>query len=146
VTALVVGLALWVALAVAGAVVGVKVARHDGEGGGATTLFGGIGLAVGGLGGLLVMVPFGSYAEAHWNERVVTCTVVSKDRTEDDMRIYTEQCGVFANADSLWRGKTTSGDLWGQIEPGETYDFRVVGWRNGFFSAFPNVLAIEEGP
>ena len=134
-TALVVGLVLWAALAVAGAAIGWNLDRQA-----VPALFGaGAGLVV----GLLVMIPFLSYAETHWNERVVTCTVASKDRTEDDMRIYTEQCGVFANADSLWRGKTTSGDLWGQVEPGETYAFRVVGWRNGFFSAFPNVLAIE---
>ena len=138
-TALVVGLVLWAALAVAGAAIGWNLDRQNP---GVPALFGaGVGLVV----GLLVMLPFGSYAETHWNERVVTCTVVSKDRTEDDMRIYTEQCGVFANADSLWRGKTTSGDLWGQVEPGQTYDMRVVGWRNGFFSAFPNVLEIEGG-
>ncbi|ASU81538.1 hypothetical protein CDO52_00905 [Nocardiopsis gilva YIM 90087] len=104
--------------------------------GGVTFLFAGI------LSGMVGL----SYDRAHYNERHVECTVTNKDRGGDDgsYRIYTEQCGVLANTDSLWHAKWDSADVWQGIEPGQTYRFHVVGWRFGFFSHFPNVLDVED--
>ena len=103
-----------------------------------------IGLGGGGFIGFLVaLVPI-SYAQTHYNERVMECQVLGKDRggNEDGMRVYTS-CGTFQNTDSLWRGKNTSGDLWGRIHEGTTQEFTVVGWRFGLTSDFPNILEVQ---
>ena len=94
----------------------------------------------------MILVPIGvSHAYAHHDERTVTCTVTDKDRGGDSgsYRVYTEQCGVLANRDSLWRGKWDSADMWVEIEPGHTYRFTLVGWRFGFLSMFPNILDVD---
>lgn len=114
------------------------------------------GLWAGELGGALVVAfvaalvlafPVATYAHAHHDERVMTCTVTDKDRGGDDgsYRIYTDECGQLSNNDSVWRGKYDSADVWQQIEPGNTYRLTVVGWRMGFLSTFPNVLKVEDG-
>ncbi len=86
-----------------------------------------------------------SYVHAHYDERVLTCTVTDKDRGGEDgsYRVYTEECGQLSNNDSMWRGKFDSADVWQDIKPGEELDLRVVGWRSEFFSVFPNILEVE---
>jgi hypothetical protein len=76
------------------------------------------------------------------------CVVESKDRASkekggSDMRLYTS-CGVFSVSDSFWQGQWNSADIYAKIQPGHTYDFKAVGFRNGLFSAFPNVLSATE--
>lgn len=86
-----------------------------------------------------------SYTAATWDERVQECTVTSKDRGggSGSYRIYTEECGVLANKDSVWHTKWNSADVQASLEPGSTYELRVVGWRFGPTSTFPNVIAVE---
>jgi len=77
----------------------------------------------------------------------VTCTVEEKDRTTkakggSDQRLYTD-CGVLSVADDWINGQWNSSDLYSQLDAGETYTFETVGWRNGFLSAFPNVVGAE---
>lgn len=79
---------------------------------------------------------------------VTGCTVESKDRAAkekggSDMRLYTS-CGVFSVSDELWQGRWNSADTYASIQPGKTYDFTAIGFRNGFFSVFPNVLEARE--
>ena len=79
----------------------------------------------------------------------VTCTVESKDRATkakggSDQRIYTEDCGVLSVADDMLNGQWNSSDLYAQIDEGKVYTFETVGWRNGFLSAFPNVISAQE--
>jgi hypothetical protein len=78
----------------------------------------------------------------------VTATVESKDRTTNkdggsDTRIYTD-AGVFTVSDDFFQGQWNSADTYGSIEEGETYTFDTVGWRNGFFSVFPNIISVEK--
>ena len=94
--------------------------------------------------GAVLIGPAYSWDKAHYNDRHVICTIDRMDRTEDDMRVYTKDCGVFVNADSWFRGKTTSGDLWGTMHDGGRYDFHVAGWRNGVISDFPNILDVKQ--
>lgn len=105
-------------------------------------LYGGAVLLVAGL---VLCLPAAFWAQAHYNDRHITCTVVDKDRGANDggYRIYTKQCGVLADSDSWFRGKTNSADIWAQIHVGETYRFHVVGWRFGLTSDFPNILSVE---
>lgn len=81
------------------------------------------------------------------------CVVSDKDRTtktdsegnsSSDARVYTENCGVFQVSDSFWKGEFNSSDTYGSIKVGETYDFTTIGWRNGFFSMFPNIIEVHE--
>lgn len=75
------------------------------------------------------------------------CKVLSKDRTKNsdgnsDARVYTENCGTFQVKDTLVKGNFRSGDLYGSIQPDHVYDFTSIGWRNGFFSMFPNIIKV----
>ncbi|UVK59050.1 hypothetical protein SEA_CEN1621_32 [Microbacterium phage Cen1621] len=58
-------------------------------------------------------------------------------------RVYTS-CGVFVVEDNALVGQWNSADTYNAIEPGKVYDFEAVGWRNGFFSLFPNIIGVEE--
>ncbi|MFF2053841.1 hypothetical protein ACFVU2_19710 [Leifsonia sp. NPDC058194] len=74
----------------------------------------------------------------------MTCKVDSKDRTTKSdnssiVRIYTTDCGVLTVADDTFQGRFNSADVYSSIQPGRTYTFKTVGWRNGFFSDFPNI-------
>lgn len=83
---------------------------------------------------------FQSYAD----EQVRTCAVEDKDRSEDSMRVYTEQCGVLDVSDKLFLGHFNASDVWADIEEGETYEFRTVGKRIPFFSMFPTIVEVSE--
>lgn len=87
-----------------------------------------------------VWLTFQSYAD----EQVRTCAVENKDRSEDSMRVYTEQCGVLDVSDKLFLGHFNASDVWADIEGGETYEFRTVGKRIPFFSMFPTVVEVSE--
>lgn len=107
------------------------------------------GFLVGGFFGFMAAAVVGlsvlSYVHANYDERVLSCTITDKDRGGDDgsYRVYTEECGQLSNNNSLWRGKYDSADVWQDIQPGETVDLRIVGWRSEFFSVFPNILEVE---
>jgi hypothetical protein len=98
---------------------------------------------------LLVCGCGGSIYKANYHEHVAECTITDKDRTsradssKSSARIYTKQCGVLSNEDMLLRGKTESADIQGQLQVGHTYRLRIVGWRFGLTSSFPNILAVE---
>lgn len=106
------------------------------------------------IGGVLVVAIALIYAFAYFGSRttVESCTVTSKDRgvsiTSDgdgnttsstNYRVYSS-CGTFEVQDNLFLGKFNSADTYGALVEGETYDFDVIGWRNGFLSLFPNIL------
>lgn len=77
-----------------------------------------------------------------------TCTVDFKERTthvrdggtSQQKLVYTEECGVFEVQDNWFLGQFNSADTYGSLEEGQTYDFKTVGFRNGLFSMFPNIL------
>lgn len=76
------------------------------------------------------------------------CTVSDKDRTRDadgnsDVRIYTDNCGVFNINDSFFDGNFNSADLYSQVKVGETYDFTTRGFRIPFLSVFPNIIEVN---
>lgn len=81
-------------------------------------------------------------------EEGLTCTVTDKDRSTDSegasvYRVYSD-CGVFNVEDAALIGKFNSADLYASIEPGKTYTFETYGFRNGFFSMFPNITSATE--
>lgn len=104
---------------------------------------------------LLAALITGGVAYFGSHTTVNNCTVTSKDRSikvssdsdgntssSTDYRVYTS-CGVFSVDDSLFFGKFNAADTYGQLLEGKTYNVETVGWRNGFFSMFPNILSAE---
>lgn len=79
------------------------------------------------------------------------CTVDDKDRTTQVVegvassvyRVYTD-CGIFNVEDAFFLGKFNSADTYADIEIGKTYLFETYGFRNGFFSWFPNIVSATE--
>lgn len=75
------------------------------------------------------------------------CVVSDKDRTtnsegQSDMRVYTDNCGVFSVRDSIFIMRFDSADTFSKIKVGETYDFETRGFRIGMFSQFPNITQV----
>ena len=101
---------------------------------------------------ILAIVVFGwlSVATQFGADQWRTCTVTDKDRTatqqqgQSSMRVYTEECGVMDVGDLWLRGIFDSADTYAQIEPGNTYEFRTVGYRVGLFSMFPTIMEVRE--
>ena len=91
------------------------------------------------LGGLGVSVAY-SYTYAHYNERVLECRVTGIGTPV----IATQQCGVLEGSGSspTWR-RGDSVDVTAQIQLGQTYRFRVVGWRSWWSGDGLRVLRIE---
>lgn len=79
----------------------------------------------------------------HRNE---TITINKTERIAEDKSarylVFTNK-GVYENTDSFWNGKFNSSDLYNQLEAGKTYECDVIGWRNGFFSWYPNLISCE---
>ncbi|MFJ4288009.1 hypothetical protein ACIPY0_20400 [Paenarthrobacter nicotinovorans] len=78
-----------------------------------------------------------------------TCTIqgkesVAKGESGHEYRVYTDKCGTFAVHDELWLGRFNAADTYGSIKEGKTYSLETVGWRNGFFSTFPNIINAQE--
>lgn len=76
------------------------------------------------------------------------CLVTGKDRggQKSQMRVYTENCGTFSVQDNLFLLRFNSADVYGAIEPGQTYNLKTAGLRVPLFSWFPNVLEATPAP
>lgn len=98
----------------------------------------------------VLLIGAGIFAAA-WNgsRQTMTCMVESKQATSkkdggNKYLLFTENCGALEVADSFWNGKFNSTDTFAKIKEGQTYTFDTVGWRNGFFSAYPNVIEARQ--
>ena len=82
------------------------------------------------------------------NQQDRICTVIDKEAVKsgdgNQYRVYTQECQTLVVEDSLSQGRWNSADVYARIEPGERYEFRTGGYRNGFFSMFPNILEVNE--
>lgn len=96
-----------------------------------------------------VAIGIGVFANGYLQESNVTITVKDKERIVDrDVQgsrylIWSDD-ETFENVDSLIKGKFNSSDLYGRLEEGKTYDCKVYGWRNGFFSWYRNIIECKE--
>lgn len=96
----------------------------------------------------IVLIGFNIVNNLH-TESYSDCVVTEKDRTtnrdgESDMRVYTENCGVFRVADSVFMMRWNSSDVYSSIKEGKTYDFTTRGYRIGLMSKFPNIDTATE--
>ena len=75
-------------------------------------------------------------------------TVKKKNQYNDLYLVFTEneqgEMEVLEVSDSLIAGRFDSSDLYGRIEIGKKYRFKVAGTRNYFFSWYPNIYEAEE--
>ena len=99
--------------------------------------------------GILAIIVGVIWFNVAWNEHhTMTCTVETKQATGTKSGnlylLYTKECGQLQIADSMLQGKFNSTDTYARIKEGQSYYFDTVGWRNGFFSAYPNVLDAHE--
>ncbi len=91
-----------------------------------------------------IFLAFYKDAATHRNE---TFTVQKSERIADGRSgrylLFTDK-GVYEDTDSLYNGKFNSSDVYAQLIAGKAYTCDVVGWRNGFFSWYPNVIKCDE--
>lgn len=98
--------------------------------------------------GFLITMATVSVVAAHTHKRV-TFTVSKSEAVVNSSGkgarylVYTNK-GVYENTDSFWNGKWNSSDLYNQIQVGKKYSCDTTGWRNGFFSWYPNLISCEE--
>lgn len=111
-----------------------------------------IEVIIGGIIALLVVAaiiaaPIVTYNWVHTTNTEV-CKVTGKESVTKDKgheyRVYTDNCGVFQVSDEAWLGKFNSADTYGKIQPGTSYTLSTVGWRNGLFSTFPNIVEAQQ--
>lgn len=106
-----------------------------------------VGFIIGGIGSGIISLVYLSYYASHGTIEVVTATVTDKERIttgsgenmESKYLVFTNR-ETFENTDSLWHGKFNSSDLQGRLKVGETYRFKVYGWRIGFMSSYRNII------
>lgn len=99
------------------------------------------------FGAIIVLMIWSTNAWVNTKHSYEDCLVTSKESITKDKdhqyRIYTENCGVFQVKDELWLSKFNSADTYNRIQQGKTYDFQTIGWRNGFFSTFENIVEVR---
>jgi len=109
-------------------------------------------------GRVLIVVAFAVFAAlamifgvwyAYGTDDTRVCTVTDKDRVlnsegNSQMRVYTEECGVFEVSDTVFRGVFNSADIFNEIQPGSTYEIYHYGWRIPVLSQFPTILEVRE--
>jgi hypothetical protein len=94
---------------------------------------------------------------AYGTERTQTCTVTGTDwatsiqvtngsgQSSSEYRVQTAECGVLRVEDVPLRFQFNSADLFSSLEEGQTYELTTIGWRNGFLSWFPVIVAATPG-
>lgn len=69
--------------------------------------------------------------------------VVNPDGQGAKYIVYTSN-GVYENTDSFLNMKFNSADLYNELQPNKKYECTAIGFRNGFFSWFENLIDCNE--
>lgn len=97
--------------------------------------------------GVIAVVSVNYYHEKNYT---VTVTEKAVKNYEDGSKflIFTKteegEIRTFRLEDDMWLLQFDSADKYAQIHIGHTYTFTTVGWRIPFFSAYENIIGIEE--
>ena len=62
----------------------------------------------------------------------------------DDLLLVTKDGEAFLNEENFWFGKFNTRDLFNELKVNGTYKIKYYGWREPFYSTFPNILSVEE--
>lgn len=83
------------------------------------------------------------YQIEYGNERVVTANVIKTERVTDKSSylVFTNK-GTFRIQDQLLFGKFNSSDIYGSIEEGHNYTFKLTGYRVPVLSMYPNIAKV----
>jgi hypothetical protein len=65
------------------------------------------------------------------------------DQIESFYLVYTDK-GTIKLEDDILRGNWSSSDVYGSLKNDSTYTFTTSGFRNGFFSMYPNIIKINK--
>ena len=107
--------------------------------------------------GLASMTWHNNYEVASVDEKIITVADyqikpnVNKNKqgfivvdSADDLLLVTSDGESFLNEENFWFGKFNTRDLFNQLKVGGTYKIKYYGWREPFYSTFPNILSVEE--
>lgn len=97
-----------------------------------------IGIAFGAFNFLRV-----SHVKTHYDCVVAGKEAVNRVGQGNQYRVYTENCGTLSVEDELLKFRFDSADVYGEINEGETYNFKTVGWRIPLVSMFPNIMEVK---
>lgn len=98
---------------------------------------------------LIIAAPIFYVSAGYFNVRVVTDKVLKTERVVDSdgkgsrYLVYGAK-ETYEDSDSLVFFKFNSSDVYGQIEQGHTYQFKVYGWRIPFLSSYRNIISDKE--
>lgn len=62
----------------------------------------------------------------------------------DDLMLITTDNEGFLNEENFLFGKFNTRDIFNELKVNGTYKIKYYGWREGYNSGFPNILAVEE--
>lgn len=117
------------------------------------------------IGAIIILAGFGlasltwhnNYEVASVDEKVITVAdyqikpnIGKNDQgnivvdSADDLLMVTTDGESFLNEENFWFGKFNTRDLFNELKVGGTYKIKYYGWREPFYSTFPNILSIEE--
>ena len=80
-------------------------------------------------------------------QEIITATVKKTERVihkESSKYLVFTDNEVLENTDCLILLKWNSSDIYGGLEVGKTYRFRVYGWRWRFMSWYRNIISVEK--
>ena len=97
---------------------------------------------------MAIMIGFEISRQSH--TETLTINVKNKDittgstgkQTESKYLIFTDK-EVFEESDEMFRGKFNSSDIYNELEPGKTYQVKVIGFRIPFLSMYRNIIEVE---
>ena len=101
----------------------------------------GLLLVVALIGGAVYGVSSALHREDAYNCRVIDKEAVASGDS-NEYRVYTENCDTLTVSDSLFAKRWNSSNTYAQIEPGQTYDFYLQGYRVPLISQFKNILEV----
>jgi hypothetical protein len=98
------------------------------------------------VGGIIFLAFWSTNAWVNSHHGYHSCLVTAKESINKDKtheyRVYTDNCGVFTVKDEAWLGLYNSADTYAKLKIDSSYDLQTVGWRNGFFSTFENIVKV----
>ena len=96
---------------------------------------------------IIVIIAVISINFTYGNEQNIEITVKDKyiKRYDDsDMYMVVDTSGnAYKITDMMFLGKFDSTDIYNKLEIGNTYKIKTTGYRNKFFSSYPNINKIE---
>ena len=94
--------------------------------------------------GGIMSVTSSLHEETHTGCRVTDKDIRGLNTNQDTQppRVYTS-CGTFEISDVPLAGHFSAGDVYGQLEEGETYSLVSRGWRVPFLSIFPSIIKVS---